>query len=146
MSRSPQTVFEELQRLGEQRQQVHKEVLARLHATLHPTAPGRVTSAAVPSSGGLKRLTQVGSNGGHEQKRQRTGYNSDPGTEIIWKLCSGLVKKLWDSKHGGTFHKPVDPVLYGIPNYFQIITHPMDFTTIKQKIVSEEGSRGGGLD
>lgn len=135
MARLPQTVFEELQRLGEQRQQVHKEVLLRLQNTLH-TAPGRASSAALPNTAGLKRLTQVGSLGGGELKRQRTGQNADPGAEALWRQCSALMKKLWDSKHGNTFHKPVDAVLYGIPNYHQVITHPMDFTTIKLKLVS----------
>lgn len=136
MARLPQNVFEELQRLGEQRQQVHKEVLLRLQNTLHTVAPGRASSAVLPNTAGLKRLTQVGSVGGGEPKRQRTGQNVDPGAEALWRQCGALIKKLWDSKHGITFHKPVDPVLFGIPNYFQVITRPMDFTTIKQKLVS----------
>jgi hypothetical protein len=39
-----------------------------------------------------------------------------------------LLCKVKDSE---IFHKPVDPVLLGIPDYFDIIKNPMDFFTIK---------------
>jgi hypothetical protein len=32
------------------------------------------------------------------------------------------------------FHKPVNPIELGIPDYFDIIKNPMDFSTIKKKI------------
>lgn len=35
---------------------------------------------------------------------------------------------------GSLFLYPVDPVALNIPTYFQIIKHPMDFTTIKIKL------------
>jgi hypothetical protein len=39
--------------------------------------------------------------------------------------------KFKDSK---IFHKPVDPVELGIPDYFDIIKNPMDFSTIKKRL------------
>ena len=38
------------------------------------------------------------------------------------------------SKGGYYFHEPVDPAKYGIDDYFDIITEPMDFGTIKKKL------------
>ena len=40
----------------------------------------------------------------------------------------------WKSKGGFWFHEPVDPVKFGIMDYFDIITKPMDFSTIKKKL------------
>lgn len=34
-------------------------------------------------------------------------------------------------KDSELFHRPVDPDLLGIPDYFDIIKYPMDFSTIK---------------
>ncbi len=32
------------------------------------------------------------------------------------------------------FHEPVNPVLHGVPDYFNVIKNPMDLSTIKQKL------------
>jgi hypothetical protein len=36
------------------------------------------------------------------------------------------------------FNEPVDPVKLGIPDYFEVITHPMDFSTIKKNLDTEQ--------
>jgi hypothetical protein len=36
---------------------------------------------------------------------------------------------------GSIFLYPVDPVALNIPHYFNMIKHPMDFTTIKTKLM-----------
>lgn len=40
----------------------------------------------------------------------------------------------WKSKGGYEFHQPVDPIKYGIEDYYDIIVNPMDFGTIKKKL------------
>lgn len=40
----------------------------------------------------------------------------------------------WKAKGSVWFHEPVDPVKFGIMDYFDIVTHPMDFSTIKKKL------------
>ncbi|RLM86213.1 transcription factor GTE9-like [Panicum miliaceum] len=50
------------------------------------------------------------------------------------RLCGKILKKLMDHKGGWLFHKPVDPVLYGIPDYFDVIRNPMDLGTVKKKL------------
>lgn len=40
----------------------------------------------------------------------------------------------WKAKGGFYFHEPVDPAKFGIDDYFEIITEPMDFGTVKKKL------------
>ena len=50
------------------------------------------------------------------------------------KLAKKLMNTLWRHKDADLFHKPVDPEELNIPDYFSIIKHPMDFSTIKRKL------------
>ena len=50
------------------------------------------------------------------------------------KLAKKLMTALWKYKESDLFHKPVDPEELNIPDYFDIIKHPMDFSTIKKKL------------
>ncbi|KAK8460486.1 hypothetical protein SEVIR_2G337400v4 [Setaria viridis] len=54
------------------------------------------------------------------------------------RLCGKILKKLMDHKGGWLFHKPVDPVLYGIPDYFDVICNPMDLGTVKKKLTNKQ--------
>jgi ankyrin repeat protein len=45
-----------------------------------------------------------------------------------------LLNTLWRANQAWIFHEPVDPVKLNIPDYFEVITHPMDFGTIKKKL------------
>lgn len=46
------------------------------------------------------------------------------------------MNTLWKFKESEIFHRPVDPIELGIPDYFEIIQRPMDFGTIKKKLNS----------
>lgn len=54
------------------------------------------------------------------------------------RLCGKILKKLMDHKGGWLFHKPVDPVLYGIPDYFDVIRNPMDLGTVHMKLSNKQ--------
>ncbi|RUS23026.1 hypothetical protein BC937DRAFT_93382, partial [Endogone sp. FLAS-F59071] len=45
-----------------------------------------------------------------------------------------LLKKLMIHRAAAPFNKPVDPITENVPHYTQIITKPMDFSTIEQKL------------
>lgn len=45
-----------------------------------------------------------------------------------------LLKMLKTHQHGWVFATPVDPISLDMPGYFDIITTPMDFSTIQNKI------------
>ena len=50
------------------------------------------------------------------------------------KNAKKLLSLLWKVKDADLFHKPVDPIELGLPNYFEVIKNPMDFSTIKKKL------------
>jgi hypothetical protein len=54
------------------------------------------------------------------------------------RLCGNIVRKLIDHKGGWLFKDPVDPVLYGIPDYFDVIHNPMDLGTVKNKLTKKK--------
>ena len=48
-----------------------------------------------------------------------------------------LMKKQFES-HMFPFYKPVDPIALNIPAYFDVITDPMDLSTVKKKLDQSE--------
>ncbi|KAJ9690847.1 hypothetical protein PVL29_013144 [Vitis rotundifolia] len=48
--------------------------------------------------------------------------------------CTAILKKLMTHPAGWVFNQPVDPVALNIPDYFSIISKPMDLGTIKSKL------------
>ena len=56
----------------------------------------------------------------------------------IASKCIPLVKKLINHEHGWVFKDAVDPIELCIPDYFDIVDHPMDLTLVKNKL--EDGA------
>lgn len=52
----------------------------------------------------------------------------------ISRKCLPLVKKLINHEHGWVFTDAVDPVELNIPDYFNIVKHPMDLTLVSKKL------------
>ncbi|KAJ7597342.1 hypothetical protein C8J56DRAFT_316264 [Mycena floridula] len=50
------------------------------------------------------------------------------------KSCRSALKKLTTNKHARFFQQPVDPIRDQAPNYFQVITKPMDLSTMGAKL------------
>ena len=50
------------------------------------------------------------------------------------KQAKKLLTLLWKYKDSEIFHKPVNPIEQGVPNYFNIVKNPMDFSLIKKKL------------
>jgi E1A/CREB-binding protein len=44
------------------------------------------------------------------------------------------LKVLQSHQHAWVFNSPVDPVELGLPDYFQVIKHPMDLGTVRKKL------------
>jgi len=58
-----------------------------------------------------------------------------------YKFCLSTVRQLKKSKDAIPFLTPVDAIGLGIPHYFTIIKHPMDFSTVEKKIQSSNPSK-----
>jgi len=52
------------------------------------------------------------------------------------KICTQIIRNIKRHHDSGPFLKPVDPVALCIPDYFTIIHHPMDISTIESKLKS----------
>ncbi|KAJ4981695.1 hypothetical protein NE237_032532 [Protea cynaroides] len=52
----------------------------------------------------------------------------------VIQQCSTILKNLMNHPAGWVFNHPVDPVALNIPDYFSIISKPMDLGTIKSKL------------
>ena len=50
-------------------------------------------------------------------------------------MAKRLMQQLWRTSQAQIFHNPVDPHRLGIPDYFDVIKEPMDFGTIKQRLI-----------
>jgi bromodomain-containing factor 1 len=82
------------------------------------------------------------SNGHHQQ----TGP-SLPLSHAQQKFFLSLCRQLKKLPQAYAFSLPVDPIALGIPHYHQIITHPMDLSTIETKLQASgpkgKGKKGG---
>lgn len=54
--------------------------------------------------------------------------------------CASILRKLMNHPFGWVFKQPVDPVKLNIPDYFAIISKPMDLGTVKHKLASKQYS------
>ena len=74
----------------------------------------------------------------------RESVNVPPGLNEDMRMCYKSSKRLMvrsevtihmqNHKWSSPFLQPVDPVALGIPDYFDIIKNPMDFSTIQKNI------------
>lgn len=50
------------------------------------------------------------------------------------KIANKILGQCLKHRNGYLFQEPVNPILLGIPDYFNIVKRPMDFGTIKIKL------------
>lgn len=96
----------------------------------------RVTTNGKSIPGDFSRSTSENSNKRkprvilecRREKRQRLNQS-------FKQQCRSILRSLMEHPHGFAFDQPVDdPVKLKIPDYFSIVTKPMDLGTIKQKL------------
>jgi hypothetical protein len=50
------------------------------------------------------------------------------------KAASKILALCWKYKGCHWFHEPVDPMKFSIDDYFNVVSKPMDFSTIRKKL------------
>ncbi len=69
-----------------------------------------------------------------EQHRDSLMSSGQLAPGYIFRKCLSLTEKLINHEHGWVFKDAVDPVELGIPDYFDIVEHPMDLTLVANKL------------
>ncbi len=69
-----------------------------------------------------------------EQNRDSLMSSGQMTPGFITRKCLPLTKKLINHEHGWVFKDAVDPVELGIPDYFDIVKHPMDLTLVANNL------------
>jgi E1A/CREB-binding protein len=52
----------------------------------------------------------------------------------IAQKCLPILNKLLNDQNGWIFKDPVDPIELGIPDYFEVVKHPMDLGQVKKRL------------
>ncbi|XP_078166242.1 transcription factor GTE11-like isoform X2 [Carex rostrata] len=55
---------------------------------------------------------------------------------MVMKQCETLLKRLMAHQYAWVFNTPVDAVKLNLPDYYNVIKHPMDLGTVKEKLHS----------
>lgn len=84
----------------------------------------------------------------HPPKSKELPYDNRPRKKKFaaeLRFCNNLLKELMSKKHFSynfPFLQPVDPVALNIPNYHEIVTNPMDLSTVQSKISNNQYENG----
>ncbi|KAA8542157.1 hypothetical protein F0562_023309 [Nyssa sinensis] len=63
---------------------------------------------------------------------------SSTSNAMLMKQCKTLLTRMMAHQFGWVFNTPVDVVKLNIPDYYNVIKHPMDLGTVKSKLLSGE--------
>ncbi|KAL6634032.1 hypothetical protein ACP70R_026703 [Stipagrostis hirtigluma subsp. patula] len=97
-----------------------------------------LSSSAAPRGKKAQRGSHVvrGAKGRFLPTKPRPEPSEVLSDEAVFKQCDTILKKLMTQKCSHIFNVPVDVVKLQIPDYFDIIKHPMDLGTIRKKLDS----------
>jgi len=97
------------------------------------------TKKAPKKTSTTKKKASTSPGGTARPQRRRKSSVADIGDAVPLpaglESCKAVVTSVFNHRFGFPFLEPVDPVALNIPDYFDIIKHPMDFGTIRKKLV-----------
>lgn len=104
------------------------EVMEEVQTFKAPTKPIREppTTSDEPPAKRLKTLSPPS----HEMSKKIPANQQ--------KFLTALLRQVKKGKDATPFREPVDPIKLNIPRYFDIITRPMDISTIEKKLLTGE--------
>eukprot|EP00742_Colponemidia_sp_Colp-10_P005704 GILJ01006097.1.p1 GENE.GILJ01006097.1~~GILJ01006097.1.p1 ORF type:complete len:537 (-),score=91.50 GILJ01006097.1:91-1701(-) len=76
-----------------------------------------------------------------KKKKKPTKKPAGPVSESLLGHAKTLLDAARGHKMCWPFHEPVDPIGLGIPDYFEVIKRPMDFSTIRDRLKGGRYSR-----
>ncbi|KAL8478575.1 hypothetical protein ACS0TY_030456 [Phlomoides rotata] len=109
--------------------------------------PATVESLRMPASDvPMKKKSSSGENGPRVKGGVLAARRMEPVKQgpqstnfvMLMNKCETLLKTLMSQKNAWLFNKPVDVVAHNIPDYFNVIKHPMDLGTVKSKLQSNK--------
>lgn len=112
---------------------------ANTHYTFQPgeeagQRSGKKKSGQKETSGTKRKNPSRAWDNPREQKRVKFAQERDRRMHNMWNSCLSILKMLAKHRYGWPFLEPVDAVKLNIPDYYDIIQHPMDFGTIEKRI------------
>ncbi|KAF8021535.1 hypothetical protein BT93_G1856 [Corymbia citriodora subsp. variegata] len=110
-----------------------------------PPVDGLPRSSELSARSGKKRLPSARSGSqskkgalGRSESIKAAATSANTSNAMLLKQCETLLNRLMSHQFGWVFNTPVDIVKLNIPDYFSVIKHPMDFGTVKTKLLSGE--------
>lgn len=103
----------------------------------NPTPP----PAPAPTLNGTTAHLPANPTPTHTQPSTSNSSGNASLTQAQHKFCISTLRNLKKSKDARPFLYPVDIVAMNIPHYPEIITHPMDFSTIEDKLNSSSPTK-----
>lgn len=100
-------------------------VFVAFFSTLQRVVSELINMVKVILPGSKKRPGEALEGGDQKKQKMDNGIRTE---------CRKILRTLMTHRFGGPFNQPVDPVDLGIPDYFEVISHPMDFGTISEKL------------
>ncbi|KAL6494373.1 hypothetical protein OROGR_031173 [Orobanche gracilis] len=70
----------------------------------------------------------------------KQSLTQNTGFVVLMKQCDALLTRLMAHPQGWVFNEPVDIVKHNIPDYFDVIKHPMDLGTVQSKLLTNQYS------
>ncbi|KAG6421297.1 hypothetical protein SASPL_117847 [Salvia splendens] len=70
----------------------------------------------------------------------KLGHPQNTNFVALMKQCETLLSRLMVQPHAWIFNNPVDVVAHKVPDYYDVIKHPMDLGTVKSKLLSNHYS------
>lgn len=92
----------------------------------------------VPTSVFNLEDSRVSSHAGEKKKRDAYYKAEQKLKEPVdfYRRCEYILNRLKGHKSADPFMEPVDPEVLGIPDYFQVIKEPMDFSKVEKRLRS----------
>ncbi|XP_022921708.1 transcription factor GTE10-like isoform X1 [Cucurbita moschata] len=110
----------------------------------HRVAPPETFNRSSETVPPAKKLLPSGRNGPSAKRSSSGRFESikpvvvSASSTATLKQCEQLLQRLMSHQFGWVFNTPVDVVKLNIPDYFNVIKHPMDLGTVKSKIAAGE--------